>query len=165
MPLPGPKIISGIRNSFHVQSVRKIATVAVAGRINGKIMRQNSVNRLAPSIMADSSNSLGIVFTNPESLAPTNVPLHPTQIYESAGELLIFLLLLLIGTRKTFKGQLFMLYLIFYAVLRFIVEFFRGDSGRGFIMENISVSQGISVLIFVIGLMGVLMLRRRTLIR
>ena len=107
----------------------------------------------------------GIIFTNPESLAPTNVPLHPTQIYESAGELLIFLLLLLIGTRKTFKGQLFMLYLIFYAVLRFIVEFFRGDSGRGFIMENISVSQGISVLIFVIGLIGVLMLRRRTLIR
>ncbi|KPK45334.1 MAG: hypothetical protein AMK74_03855 [Nitrospira bacterium SM23_35] len=103
----------------------------------------------------------GIIFTDPESLAPTNVLLHPTQLYESAGELLIFLALILTRTRKSFDGQLFMMYLILYAVLRFLVEFFRGDIGRGFIMENMSVSQGISILIFITGILGILILKKR----
>lgn len=103
----------------------------------------------------------GIIFTDPESLAPTNVLLHPTQLYESAGELLIFLALILTRTRKSFEGQLFMMYLILYSVLRFLVEFFRGDIGRGFIMEHMSVSQGISILIFITGIIGMLILKKR----
>jgi phosphatidylglycerol:prolipoprotein diacylglycerol transferase len=104
----------------------------------------------------------GIVFTDPECLAPTNVLLHPTQIYESSGELIIFLALIMLRNRRSFTGQLFMMYLILYAVLRFIVEFFRGDVGRGFIIGNISVSQGISILIFLSGLAGFFILRRKS---
>ena len=104
----------------------------------------------------------GIIFTDPECLAPTNVLLHPTQLYESAGEFLIFLTLILLRTRKSFDGQLFMMYLMLYAILRFIVEFFRGDVGRGFIIGNISVSQGISVLIFLAGIAGLFILKKRT---
>jgi len=63
---------------------------------------------------------------------------------------------------KSFNGRLFMMYLILYAVLRFIVEFFRGDVGRGFIMENISVSQGISILMFLIGIAGFVILRGKS---
>ena len=88
--------------------------------------------------------------------------LHPTQLYESAGELLIFLTLIMLRNYKSFNGRLFMMYLILYAVLRFIVEFFRGDVGRGFIMENISVSQGISILIFLIGVTGFFVLRQKS---
>jgi len=101
----------------------------------------------------------GIIFTDPECLAPTNVLLHPTQLYESAGELLIFLTLIMLRNRKSFKGWLFMSYLILYAVLRFIVEFFRGDVGRGFIIGNLSVSQGISILMFFTGVIGFFVLR------
>lgn len=104
----------------------------------------------------------GIIFTDPECLAPTNVLLHPTQLYESAGELLIFLTLIKLRTYKSFKGRLFMSYLILYAVLRFIVEFFRGDVGRGFIMDNLSVSQGISILMFLIGIAGFMILRGKS---
>jgi phosphatidylglycerol---prolipoprotein diacylglyceryl transferase len=103
----------------------------------------------------------GIIFTDPECLAPTNVLLHPTQLYESAGELLIFLILIMLRTYKSFNGLLFMSYLILYAVLRFIVEFFRGDVGRGFIMGNLSVSQGISILIFFTGVAGFFVLRQK----
>jgi len=103
----------------------------------------------------------GIVFTDPECLAPTNLLLHPTQLYESAGELLNFLILITLRKYKSFNGQLFMMYLILYAVLRFFVEFFRGDVARGFLISHLSVSQGISILMFLAGIAGLMILRRR----
>ncbi len=58
-------------------------------------------------------------------------PLHPTQLYESAGLLLIFLLLLLWRRRQRFHGQLFLLYLLAYGLLRAALDLFRGDGPRG----------------------------------
>jgi phosphatidylglycerol:prolipoprotein diacylglycerol transferase len=103
----------------------------------------------------------GVIFTDPNCLAPTNVALHPTQLYESAGEFINFLLLISLRRYKTFNGQLFMSYLILYSVLRFTVEFFRGDVERGFIFLNLSVSQGISGAIFLTGVIGLSVLRWR----
>ncbi len=103
----------------------------------------------------------GIVFTDPECLAPTNLLLHPTQLYESAGELLNFFILITLRKYKSFNGQLFMMYLILYAVLRFFVEFFRGDVARGFLVSHLSVSQGISILMFLAGVAGLMILRRK----
>jgi phosphatidylglycerol:prolipoprotein diacylglycerol transferase len=103
----------------------------------------------------------GIIFTDPDCLAPINVLLHPTQIYESAGEFVNFLILITLRRYKSFNGQLFMTYLLLYSVLRFIVEFFRGDVARGFIAPYISVSQAISILMFLVGVAGFVVLRRR----
>ena len=64
-----------------------------------------------------------------------SLPIHPTQIYESLGEIAIFATLLLWRSRKRFHGQIFMAYLILYAVLRSIVEFFRGDHARGYLVQ------------------------------
>lgn len=95
-----------------------------------------------------------IVFpNNPESSAPANIPLYPTQIIESSGELLIFLLLVLFRKHKKFDGQVFALYLILYSILRFFNEMLRGDTDRGFIIENVlSTSQGISMILFTTGI-------------
>lgn len=101
-----------------------------------------------------------VVFTKPECLAPTNVPLHPTQLYEAVGEAINFLILITLRKYKSFNGQLFVAYMLFYAILRFIVEFFRGDPGRGYIMDNLSLSQGISILMFLGAVIGFLILRR-----
>lgn len=101
----------------------------------------------------------GVIFTDPNCLAPTNVALHPTQLYESAGELINFVILISFRRYKTFNGQLFMSYLILYSVLRFTVEFFRGDVERGFIFQNLSVSQGISIVVFLTGVVGLTVLR------
>jgi len=70
----------------------------------------------------------GIIFTDPECLAPLNTRLHPVQLYESAGELVNFLILITLAKHKSFKGRVFMTYLLLYAILRFIVELFRGDT-------------------------------------
>jgi phosphatidylglycerol:prolipoprotein diacylglycerol transferase len=62
-------------------------------------------------------------------------PLHPTQLYEAAGELLIFFLLLRARGRQRFAGALALLYAATYAGLRFLVEIFRGDAARGFLIR------------------------------
>jgi phosphatidylglycerol:prolipoprotein diacylglycerol transferase len=87
------------------------------------------------------------------SFAPVGIPLYPTQLMESAGEFLIFGLLLLVRSKKKFEGQLLGTYLLAYAVLRFFVEYFRGDVVRGFVIEPwLSTSQLISIIIFIVGL-------------
>lgn len=86
-----------------------------------------------------------VTFLHPETLAIRGVPLHPAQIYESLGELVNFSLLIILRKHQSFKGQLFWTYILFYSVLRFVVEFFRGDEIRGFIFAGISTSQAISV--------------------
>jgi len=61
-----------------------------------------------------------------------SLPVHPTQIYESLGALLIsaFLLLHLHG-RKRYDGQVFLAFTALYAVLRFLLEFLRSDDRGG----------------------------------
>jgi phosphatidylglycerol:prolipoprotein diacylglycerol transferase len=101
-----------------------------------------------------------VTFTDPQSLALIGVPLHPTQLYESLGEFIIFFMLIILRKYKSFNGQLFMTYIILYSVLRFIVEFFRGDAARGFISPLISLSQGVSILMFLVAIVGFIILRR-----
>jgi len=69
-----------------------------------------------------------ITFTNPNSAAPHNVPLHPTQFYELSTDLALFGILWLLRRRMRFDGQLFLIYWISYGLARLILESFRGDS-------------------------------------
>lgn len=94
----------------------------------------------------------GIVFTDPNSLALIrNTPLHPTQIYEAALNLILFLILHLYNKRKHKAGLAIAIYMISYAVYRFIIEFFRADF-RGTVIGGLSTSQFISVFVFIIGI-------------
>jgi len=77
----------------------------------------------------------GVTFTNPLAQqivgTPLNQALEPTQLFESAVEFSIFLLLTWMLKRKKFDGQIFGAYLFLYGVARFLLEFLRGDPGRG----------------------------------
>ena len=92
----------------------------------------------------------GITFTDPLAQSnvgtPLGIPLHPTQLYEAGAELLI-LIVLLVTERKgrPFPGRTFWLYMLLYAITRFIIEFFRGDE-RGTVFM-FSTSQFISLLL------------------
>jgi phosphatidylglycerol:prolipoprotein diacylglycerol transferase len=61
----------------------------------------------------------------------TTLPLHPTQLYESMGQLALFALLIVARRYRRFHGEIFALWLMAYAVLRTTVEAFRGDLERG----------------------------------
>ena len=109
---------------------------------------------------ATCSLPFGITFNDPHSLAPRGVPLYPTQLMESGGDTLIFMTLLWLRRSKKFDGQLFWTYVLFYAVLRFSIEFFRGDEIRGLYFGGaISTSQIIAIGMFMLS--GVMMWRLR----
>lgn len=79
------------------------------------------------------------------------LPLHPTQLYESLGELALFgLLVLFVRPNKRFHGQVLATWLLGYSVLRTVVEMFRGDVERG-VYGGLGVGQWTSMAIFAIG--------------
>jgi phosphatidylglycerol:prolipoprotein diacylglycerol transferase len=92
----------------------------------------------------------------------TTLPIHPTQLYESLAQLILFVLLMIARRYRRFHGQILALYLIGYAIIRTTVELFRGDFERGTLHKlieqvpldawwNISTSQFISLVMFALG--------------
>ena len=106
-----------------------------------------------------------ITFTNPIAHdnvgTPLNEPLHPTQLYESAAEALILVLLLWTEKKgRRFEGRTFWSYMVLYGISRFVIEFFRGDP-RGMVFDNISTSQFISLILVPISLVMLVYLSRK----
>jgi len=108
----------------------------------------------------------GITFTsqyaNDNVGVPLGTPLHPTQIYESVGTFCLFLYLMWRLPRKRFAGQILLEYMLLYALLRFVIEFYRGDD-RGVVLYGmLSTSQFIAALIFLCSAAVYYYLLRRT---
>jgi phosphatidylglycerol:prolipoprotein diacylglycerol transferase len=95
------------------------------------------------------ARAFGVVFTNPACQAePLNTLLHPTQLYEAGWIVVILITVLMLKARKRFDGQMFLVYLILYAIGRSVIEVFRGDLQRGFVISDVlSNSQFISLLV------------------
>jgi len=92
---------------------------------------------------------------------PVDVPLHPTQLYESLAALAILTVLLWVAPRKRFHGQVTASYLLLYATARFVIEFFRGDVARGTVFGGaLSTSQFIALALVLITLLGLPYLMR-----
>jgi phosphatidylglycerol:prolipoprotein diacylglycerol transferase len=73
-----------------------------------------------------STGPLAVTFTEGQGLNGT--PLHPVQLYEAGGSLIIFIVLWFwVRRREPFPGQVLLSYLVLYAILRLITEQFRGD--------------------------------------
>ncbi len=102
--------------------------------------------------------SIGVVF--PELNQTTGVPagsyIFPTQLMEAALNLLNFFILFIVyKKKKKFDGQVFALYIFNYSIIRFFVEFFRGDPDRGYIfgsMHDPFLSLSIPQLISLVGI-------------
>ncbi|MEJ2004919.1 MAG: prolipoprotein diacylglyceryl transferase [Cyclobacteriaceae bacterium] len=97
----------------------------------------------------ETSGWMGVVFSDPLCFArPLGTPLHPTQLYSAGMIAIIGLILLYVKSHRKFHGQVFLLYLILYGIGRSVVEIFRGDESRGYIIDGIlSHSQFISILV------------------
>jgi phosphatidylglycerol:prolipoprotein diacylglycerol transferase len=82
---------------------------------------------------------------------PIDVPLHPTQLYESFSMLIVFFFLLWLHKHKRFSGQVILLYALLYSIIRFLIEFLRDDP-RGDVFglttrTGLSTSQLISIVV------------------
>jgi len=78
--------------------------------------------------------------------------LHPTQIYDSLLNLVLYLALAWLYRRKKFDGQIFATYLMCYAVTRSFVEYFRGDYSDAHIHGGLTPAHLVSIGIFAAGL-------------
>ncbi len=73
--------------------------------------------------------------------------LYPTQLWESAGNVILCVILLLIFRKFRKEGQIAGIYLILYAVMRFILEFFRGDNPE--LLLGLTTSQAIALFLMI----------------
>ena len=86
-----------------------------------------------------------------------SLPVHPTQIYESAASLAISALCLFwFHPRKRYDGQVFAAFLVLYGAARFALEFLRRDARGG--LFGLSTSQ--IVAIAMVGVAAVIHARR-----
>lgn len=85
-------------------------------------------------------------------------PVHPTQLYEAGLNIINFVILFILYRKRRFQGQTTALFFINYGIIRFVVEYFRGGPGRGYVFTgpspflSLSIPQLISLLLITCGL-------------
>jgi phosphatidylglycerol:prolipoprotein diacylglycerol transferase len=96
----------------------------------------------------------------------TDIHLHPVQMYESLAMLAVFGLLFYLHRRKKFDGQILVMYMILYPIIRFTIEFFRDDPRGNLLGINaitgLSTSQIISLLVATISIVFLVVRMRRS---
>lgn len=97
----------------------------------------------------ETHSKLGVVFPA-NSMAPAGVRVLPTQLFSSAGDMLIAGILIAYARKSRYKGNTGALYLVLYGIGRFFIEFLRNDE-RGAV-GNLSTSQFISIFIVALGI-------------
>ena len=89
-----------------------------------------------------------------------NLSRHPSQLYEAITEGIILFLILLYFRNKNFlnkPGLISGLFLIFYSIFRFFVEFLRvPDQQLGYLILNLTMGQIISIIFILIGIVLVI---------
>lgn len=108
-----------------------------------------------------SSLPWAVTFTDPRSLAPQGIPLHPTQLYSSLGLFATFAFLIWLRKRKTFPGELLWSYILVYSIVRFFMEFLRGDPRGSVLGGLLSSAQAIGIPLAGISVVMFLYLRKR----
>lgn len=86
------------------------------------------------------------------------MPVHPTQLYETVGELGLFVVLVLWRRHKRYDGQLLLVWLASYPLLRSLIEIYRGDVERG--VYILSTSQYLSIGVALVAVALFIHLRR-----
>ncbi len=93
--------------------------------------------------------TLGLVF-HASQIAPNDIPLIPVQLYEAILVFILFIVLARMAKQGKKGKSMLAVYLVAYGTIRFILEFLRGDTYRGFI-GWLSISQLLSLLAICLG--------------
>ena len=72
---------------------------------------------------------------------PATGPVHPAQLYSAAAGLLIYAVLMLLEKRRSFPGQLLLLFMAFYGIYRFLVEFVREGATAEVLAAGLTTGQ------------------------
>lgn len=114
----------------------------------------------------------GVTFRNEYANSLTGIPLntmlHPVQLYEAFLNFTSFLILFFILKKKRFDGQVISFYIINYSIIRYFVEFFRGDhEAKVYFIQNaspylsVSYPQLFSILALIAGFILLFVLKKK----
>lgn len=102
-----------------------------------------------------------------EAVSSPVLPVHPTQIYSSVAAAILCVVLLILGRTKWFRsrdGLSLTAFLLLYSVTRFCLEMIRTDEDS-FMGTGLTVSQNVSVVVFLTGCVLLVYLLKRPSIR
>ena len=153
-----------------------LADTAVGGLVLGQIIGRygNFFNREA---FGEYTNSLFAMRLRVDQVNPANITelmkshmttvdgvqyiqVHPTLLYESLWNILVLVLILVFTTKKKFNGEIFLLYLVGYALGRVWIEGLRTDQLQ-IGSTGIAVSQVLSGAIVIVGVVVWICVRRK----
>ncbi|MCB4756079.1 MAG: prolipoprotein diacylglyceryl transferase [Elusimicrobia bacterium] len=142
-------LVVGARKGSGLDATRPDPFLALTDALLGPLLLGQAIGRLGCFAAGccygkPTLSFFHVTFTDPESLAPTFLPLCPTQLYEAVGNLALFFGWLLVRRRLLRPGLLTVYYLWGYGTLRFFIEFLRNDTRGPFIL-SLSPGQWISV--------------------
>lgn len=106
----------------------------------------------------ETESFLGVVFPE-NSMAPAGVKVLPTQLFSSAGDFIIMVLLLVYSSKPRKTGETGTLYITLYAVGRFLIEFLRNDDRGG--LWILSTSQWISLVMLILAVVLTVRIRKK----
>lgn len=104
--------------------------------------------------------SWGFVYHNSLSPEANGVMRIPVQLIEAGFNLAIFSVLLTLFLKRRYEGKLIYIYMLIYSVVRFALEFLRGDAIRGSIL-GLSTSQWISIALLAFAVIKLILIRNR----
>ncbi len=141
----GAVITIGIYSKIKKMNILNIFDICVPYLVLGQAIGRwgNFFNKEAHGIETNNIFRMGIVENG------IYMEVHPTFLYESICDFILFLILINFRKHKKYDGQLTLIYLLGYSSVRFIIEGLRTDS---LMFGNIRISQLISVLIFIVSL-------------
>lgn len=114
----------------------KIPILPFADTVAPAIIIGQSIGRIANFMNGDAfghptGSSFGLLYPDTTLAYHTygTQPLWPAEVWECQGDLIIFIILIWFNCSKRPHGTTFCLYIILYSLLRFFLEYFRGDYG------------------------------------
>lgn len=165
-------VIAAFLTLFIYSKVKKknpflIGDMCIFGLILGQIIGRwgNFTNREAFGQYSDSlfamrlpitavrSNEITVEMADHVVNGINYIQVHPTFLYESVGNLIILILMLLYRKKKKFEGEMCLIYLGGYGILRFFVEGLRTDQLL-IPNTNLAVSQLLGLTLFVVSVAG-----------
>ncbi len=136
-------VIGGVISGYIFCKVKKINFAEIADMVAPGLILAQAIGRWGNYANGEAH---GGPTDLPWAISVDGVMVHPTFLYESIWNVLVFLFLMWRYRKKAFHGEIFLLYGILYSVGRFFIEGLRTDS---LMIGPLRTAQVISVLIIV----------------
>ena len=148
-------LIGGILAGYIVVKIKKMNFFKAADVVAPFLALAQSIGRWGNYI---NQEAYGRATDLPWAITIDGVGVHPTFLYESIWDFLVFLVLLRKSKNKDFDGQLISLYMILYSLGRFFIEGLRTDS---LMLGNLRAAQIASIIMVLLGALLLIMRRNK----